>query len=444
VVAAVPPADPSEFVMSTFHCLLASCLVLAGSIFAPGLAVPARAQDLTLAQAERIALERDAMTREMRAQAGAMRERAVMEGQLMDPELRIGAVNVPVDSFSLDEEDMTMLEVGVSQEFQPGRTRQLSRRQMEQLAGAMEATAQDRERLVRREVRKLWTQLAYLGAAAKELASQTDWVEQMRKSARARYASGEGRQLDVLQAGLDAAMLREQQLDLERDEAMFRSQLSFWLDADAASRARPTAIGARAELPPLGVLEARLAAHPAQLDYERRLEAARTAVDVARERRKPGWMLDVSYGFRQGDMPAAMDGMAEPRQDMLSAMVTVDLPFFTRNRQDRDVAAARLEQRGLDERHEDHRRELQAMLAEAWNTAHRTAELERFYEEELLALADQSVTAALLGWRSNRSMIDEVVLARRVATETRIKHLRLAADRALAQHEIDYLAGEDL
>jgi hypothetical protein len=34
-------------------------------------------------------------------------------------------------------------------------------------------------------------------------------------------------------------------------------------------------------------------------------------------------------------------------------------------------------------------------------------------------------------------------MARRVALETRTKHLRLAADRALAQYEIDYLAGEE-
>jgi hypothetical protein len=39
-------------------------------------------------------------------------------------------------------------------------------------------------------------------------------------------------------------------------------------------------------------------------------------------------------------------------------------------------------------------------------------------------------------------MLDEVVMARQLALETRTKHLRLAADRALAQHEIDYLAGD--
>ena len=398
------------------------------------------AADLTLAEAERIALERDAMTREMKVQAQAMRERAVMDGQLMDPELRFGAVNVPVDSFSLSAEDMTMLEVGLSQEFQPGKSRRLSRRQMEQLAAGMDATALDRERLVRRDLRRLWTQLAYVGAARKVIDGQASWVEQMRQSALARYAAGEGQQLDVLAAGLDVAMLREQLLDLDRDEAMFRSQLSFWL-GDEARRARPTAFGPRAELPPLATLEARLGAHPAQVDYARRIDAAETAVDLAQEKRKPGWMLDLAYGFRQADMQT-MSGRSEPAPDMLSAMVTIDLPLFRKNRQDRDAAAARLEARGLHERHEGHRREMQAMLAEAWNTAQRTAELEKFYESDLLTLADQSVTAALLSWRANRVMIDEVVRARRLAAETRMKHLRLAADRALAQHEIDYLAGE--
>jgi outer membrane protein TolC len=419
----------------SFHRLAGA---VAFAVLLAGGSPPSRAvaAGLTLAESERIAIDRDAMLREMHAQGAAMRERAVMDGELMDPQLRLGAVNVPVDSFGLDAEDMTMLEVGVVQEFKPGQSRQLSRKQMQQLAAAMDATALDRERIVRREVRKLWTQLAYVDAAEALLADQTTWVEQMRQSARARYASGEGKQLDVLQAGLDAAMLREQQLDLGRDEAMFRSQLSFWLGADDAARAQTTGLSPRAELEPLATLETRLGEHPAQVDYMRRIDAAHTAAGVARELRKPAWMLDVSYGFRQN----APDGMTRP--DMLSAMVTVGLPLFRGNRQDRAVSAARLEADGLSDKHDDHEREMHAMLVEAWNTVDRTAELERFYETDLLPLADQAVTAALLGWRSNRTMLDEVVMARRLALETRMKHLRLAADRAQAQHDIDYLAGD--
>jgi outer membrane protein TolC len=391
---------------------------------------------LTLAEAERLAVERDAVLRQLASESLAMRERAVAEGQLMDPKMRLGAVNVPVDSFSLDDEDMTMLEVGVSQEFPAAGTRDLARRRMEQSAVAAEAVAADRRLVVQREVRRAWTELAYLARARELLASQSDWVEQMRAAARARYASGEGKQLDLLQAGLDVAMLREQQLDLDRDEAMRRAQLGRWVGEEEAARAGPFSLPARADLEPLATLEGRLPDHPAQLDFERRIEAANTGVDLAKQGRKPGWMLDLSYGLRSGRM---VDG--ESRPDMLSAMVTVDLPLFRTNRQDREVAAARAEARGLHDMHDDHQREMRAMLAEAWNVADRTAELERFFETELVPLAEQSVQAALLAYRSNRVMVDEVIAARRVALETWLKHLRLVADRAQARYDVDYLVG---
>lgn len=402
------------------------------------LALPApSAPALSLAQAERLAVERDAVLKQLQAESLAMRERAVAEGQLMDPKLKFGAVNVPVDSFSLDAEDMTMLEVGVSQEFQPGRTRELARRRMEQSATAAEAVANDRRRIVQREVRRAWTELGYLARARELIASQSGWVEQMRSAARARYASGEGKQLEVLQAGLDVAMLREQQLDLDRDEAMRRAQLARWIGEDEVAQAGPFALPARPELVPLATLVARLPDHPAQVDFERRIEAAETGIDLARQRKRPGWMLDLSYGWRSGSMT---DG--ESRPDMLSAMVTMDLPFFGANRQDREVAAARAEARGLHEMHDDHQREMKAMLAEAWTVAGRTAELERFYEAELVPLAEQTIQSALLGYRSNRAMLDEVIAARRAALDTWLKHLRLSADRAQALYDVDYLVGE--
>ncbi|HQR49880.1 MAG TPA: TolC family protein, partial [Steroidobacteraceae bacterium] len=152
---------------------------------------------------------------------------------------------------------------------------------------------------------------------------------------------------------------------------------------------------------------------------------------------RPGWMLDLSYGFRGGEM----DG--KPRPDMVTAMVSMDLPLFRGNRQDREVAAARAEAEGLHEMHKDHQREMSAMLQEAWGVVDRTGQLERYYETDLVPLADQTVQAALLAYRNNRAMVDDVVSARRVALETNLKRLRLAADRAQAQYELDYLVGAE-
>jgi len=73
---------------------------------------------LALADAERIAIQRDAMLQQL-----------------------------AVDSWSFTAEDMTMVEVGVSQEFPAGRTRELSRKRMEQIATASQAAAGERRRI---------------------------------------------------------------------------------------------------------------------------------------------------------------------------------------------------------------------------------------------------------------------------------------------------------
>ncbi len=121
----------------------------------------------------------------------------------------------------------------------------------------------------------------------------------------------------------------------------------------------------------------------------------------------------------------------------------MDLPVFRANRQDREVSAALAEERGLQEMHDDHRREMHAMLDEAWVDRAQDRPNSRSSTSPTCCRSRTSrCEAALLAWRSNRAMIDDVVAARRVALETRMKHLRLAADRAQAQFDIDYLAGE--
>lgn len=395
---------------------------------------PARA--LTLAEAERLAVERDALLRQLGAEAEAEGARALAEGSLEPPQARAGIVNLPVDSFDFDEEDMTMFEIGISQEFPGGNRRELARRRGERAAEALGAQVEDRRLVVRREVRRTWTELAYLARALELLVEQQRWVGQMRSSARARYAAGEGSQLDLLRAGLESAMLGERKLDLEREAAERRVELARWIGADAARAAADFVLPEPVPVPPLAELERRLEAHPSQQDYERRILAAQSELEFAREARKPDWMLDVSYGLRSG----REDGMS--RSNMLSAMVTVGLPRLRSGRIDAEVTAASADLRSLNDMHEDHQRELAAELERGWTALQRIDALLRVYDEELLPLAGQALEAALLALRHDRGGVEDAVAAQQLALETRMKHARLLADRAQARHDIDYLTGD--
>src|SRR4051812_3924277 len=87
---------------------------------------------LPLAEAERLALERAPLYAHHNSKVSAAAERVVYEGRLADPQLTLGAINVPVDSFSLRKEDMTMSMVGVRQAFPPGDTLNIRTRRAEQ------------------------------------------------------------------------------------------------------------------------------------------------------------------------------------------------------------------------------------------------------------------------------------------------------------------------
>ena len=81
-------------------------------------------------------LARDAAAASLEERSAALSETAVAEAQLPDPELRFGAVNLPVDSFALDNEPMTQLLVGLRQRFPQGDTLRLRREQARSMSAA--------------------------------------------------------------------------------------------------------------------------------------------------------------------------------------------------------------------------------------------------------------------------------------------------------------------
>ena len=80
----------------------------------PWMAVAATGATLSLKEAEQIALDLDPMTKVFAARAEAYTEQAVAEGQLPDPKLKLGTVNVPVDSFDIEQEPIEFSGLRVS------------------------------------------------------------------------------------------------------------------------------------------------------------------------------------------------------------------------------------------------------------------------------------------------------------------------------------------
>ena len=197
---------------------LTGCVaVLAASLT---LAAPALAADaLSLAEAQRLAVERSRQIRAQDAAATASREMAAAAGRLPDPVLKIGVDNLPVsgpDRGSLTADFMTMRRIGVMQEITRSdkrafRAERYQREADKELAEKDKTTAD-----VERETAVAWLDRYYAEAMASVIVSQRDQAQREREAADAAYRAGRGSQADVLSARAAVAQFDDRVDDAAR------------------------------------------------------------------------------------------------------------------------------------------------------------------------------------------------------------------------------------
>ncbi|MEJ2514033.1 MAG: TolC family protein [Gammaproteobacteria bacterium] len=406
-------------------------------VFAGLAGVPAAtAQSLSLADAEDLALARDAGLEEIQARQEALLDSAVAESQLPDPELLFGAANVPVDSFDLDREPMTQVQVGLRQRFPAGDTLALKRSRLEVLAEATTAVEAGRRREVLLSLRHAWIEAAWRAEAMELVAAERAWYRELEGAVVSAYASGRRRQDELIRIQLEIDGLEEEIARLRETRAPWEAAVIRWLGEDA-SRA---ALDRLPELPPLPPGESasvRLESHPVLAERAEAARAEAIGVDLAREAYKPSWMLDVRYGLRD-----SLDEAGRDRSDMLSAMLSFELPIFTGDRQDRRVSAARASERAARRQLEDRRRMLAAELAAARESHQRLGDRIVLFDSQILPSAADYVEATLLAYQNDLAPFDELVRAEKTLLDARLDALRLKADRLSAHAKLAYLVGD--
>lgn len=405
-------------------------------LHAPG-ARGAEAATLPLGEAERLALARDVSAPARTAQAEALREQSVAAAQLPDPKLKLGAMSLPTDTFSRSQEAMTQLQIGVVQNFPPGRTLALRGDRGAAMAAAADAMA-DAERLrVLRDTRIAWLEVQYQIEAEHILVQSRGLFTDLVEVTRAQYASGRRNQQDVLRAQLELALLGDRLLQVRTRQDEARAGLGR-LIGPAEARRPLTAGRPQLPVPPdYATLAQGLPRHPLIAVEDRRVTASQLDVGLARQRYKPAWSLDVTYGDSAGTNPDGSD-----RPDYLSAMVLLDVPLFADKRQDRLLAASQKEVQAASLTRADRLYELQRMLEAEHARWRLLNERRQHYEERLITEAGQNALAALRAYEAAVTDFSTVMRARITELDLRLDALRVAIDAAQVQARLLYLEGE--
>jgi outer membrane protein TolC len=335
---------------------------------------------------------------------------------------------VPTDSYRLDQEDMTMTMVGIRQSFPPGSTLKLKGQVAEKELTREQVRVDMERRNLLRQVRQAWIELYFQQQSLHTLDELRRLARKQLEASEARYRAAQEMQQTVLRSRQALARLHEREPMLRAQASRLQAQLARWV-GDAAYQPLP------AELPPLPAVPETFdpAQHPDWLAAQYGLEQARLEVDMARQEYKPGWMLDLSYGFRR-PMPNGME-----RPDMVTAMVTLDMPIFRDKRQDRRLAEKQAMETGMRYEIEDKRRELEVMYRSMRAEYDALTEREKIFVQELLPATRRESQVTVAGFARDQAEYREAIMK---TLDTELEYLRLRADRVKAQAELLYLTGE--
>ncbi len=415
---------------------------LAVTVLTGCLILPFSAFSLTLQQAEKIALNADPMVNSFNASSRALDKKSIADNTLPDPKLRLGMFNLPVDGFSTTQEPTTQLRLGLQQAFPKGDSLHYKQQQSQWLARSSLAHASDEKLIITRDLRDTFLNLYYEIKAEKIISDSKALFKELVKITEAHYAIGRVKQQgtvnqqDVLRAILELSRLDDRFVQAQGKENEYRAVLAQWIGNKAYEKIDITF----PELPALPAtidINEILTRHPAVRVEALKVKADNSLVNLAKQDYKPGVNAFVEYRKRFGDNP---NGSSRP--DMLAAMVTLDIPLFTKNRQDKNVAASvektSAAQYKLDDKLRDMKRTLERNLA----AYKRLTERQKIYSRDLLKSAKSNSLASLNAYQAGVTEFTTLMRARLTELDVRLGDLRVRVDRVRAQARLLYITGE--
>ncbi|HAJ92585.1 MAG TPA: hypothetical protein DCO71_08240 [Gammaproteobacteria bacterium] len=413
-----------------------ACLRVLLALLLLTLATAARA-GLDINEVVRLALADDPTIAASKARSQAFSDNAIADGQLPDPQLNTGIYNLPTDNFHINEEPSTQLRLGVKQAFPRGKTLHYRQRQSEWKATAAMATAELGARQLILEVRKNFLELYYQIRAREIVAETRTLFSRLVDITQAHYATGRVNQQDVLNASLELARLDDRTTRILNAVDTNRAALTKWIGEPASLPVNSSF----PELPPppsRGQIESELPGHPAIRIETARLEAENQSIRIAREQYKPGWSAGLEYRKRYGEDPNGDD-----RSDMMAAMLTVDIPLFTKNRQDKRLSASIQQASSVQLTRDDKLRELKRQLDTDYANWQRLGERAALYKSQLLQASTANAQASLNAYQSGVTEFTTLMRARITDLDVRLADLRIRVDRTKSQASLLYLAGEN-
>ncbi len=377
-------------------------------------------------------------------------DRSIAAGQLPDPKISLGLANLPVSNPDFGREPMTQIQVGISQVFPRGEELELTSQRFREMSEQHPYMRMDRQATVEVNVTLLWLDAYFYVESIRMLEKDRVLFEDLVDQVRSKYANNLGRasQHDLVRAQLELTRLDDRITGLHSKQESSERMLMEWLYDGVSGNYEFARLGVKSELPELALkdretvyddigqsmpeLAEYLVGHPAVLSLDQKITVQSTDVEIARQSYKPQWGVNAAYGFRDED-PMGMD-----RSDFFSIGVSLDIPIFVENRQDRQVQSAISEAEALKTDRALLLRQMRARFESKRTELLRLDQRQHLYQSRLLDEMAKQAEAALIAYTNDEGDFAEVIRAHIAELNARIDALSIEIDRLKAIAQLNY------
>lgn len=382
-----------------------------------------------------------------RALVAAKRALEAGAGLPPDPQVQVGAMNLSLPGLSADMPSSMAPSVEVMQMLPIGKLG-VSKRIAEQSTLIARADADESWWEVRAEAAMAFYEVYQADHEIAIMKETLRLMQDFRKVAQAMYAAGEGRQADVLRAGVEIARM---QAEIKRMEAM-RTGAAARLNA-ALNQPADAAVGAPQlpdlplQIPAIDTLRAWAEASRPMLARGRtETEQAASRVKLARREIIPDISIAVQYGQRRAQL-SAMDPALPPEygtERMGSVMLGFSVPLFAGKRQMkmREEAEAMRVMAQADLARM--RTLVDARLIELGASLERSRTLMQLYRTEVLPQAQAAVQSAFSSYRVGQVDFMTLVDAQLAVNKYKQELAALQADYGAGIAELEMTIGREL
>jgi cobalt-zinc-cadmium efflux system outer membrane protein len=328
-----------------------------------------------------------------------LNEIAPQKSALPDPVLTLGAMNFPWDEYDRNQENMTQLQLGISQLFPyPGKLG--LREDIAEFEAQAAFHSVDEMRLtLDMNVAEAWWELYFLDRSLETIERNQSLLRQFVEVAQTKYQVGKGLQQDVLLAQLELSKVLDHRIRIQamRDQRRIRLNLLLGRSPNV-----PVTLPNMTSLPksPSGseaLLFQRATQSRPLLDQSRSvIKASQSRLELAKKDYYPDFKVGVTYGDRNENE------QGQSRQDFLSVKLSLNLPLFTGSKQDRAVQQRSRELAKSQYALTDQHNLVMSSIATALVDYQRASDQVMLFDAGIIPQARHTVESMMAGYQVNQ------------------------------------------